>query len=119
MNSLSLKITLKPSDISGHFATSIFPLLTVSNVLHVHIFQLEVAAELKKKPVQQQNPAKRNASHAVPQQAIQSPPQETPPLQPPPSKRKKQKIISTGGGRAFNPKEKLYCICRTPYEDTK
>lgn len=114
-------MTLKPSDISGHFATSIFPLLTVSNVLHVHIFQLEVASELKKRPVQQQqqNPAKRNASHAMPQQAIQSPPQETPPLQPPPSKRKKQKIISTGGGRAFNPKEKLYCICRTPYEDTK
>lgn len=81
--------------------------------------QLEVASELKKRPVQQQNPAKRNASHVVPQQTIQSPPQETPPLQPPPSKRKKQKIISTGGGRAFNPKEKLYCICRTPYEDTK
>ncbi|XP_033751700.1 nucleosome-remodeling factor subunit BPTF-like [Pecten maximus] len=33
-------------------------------------------------------------------------------------KRKKQKIISTGG-RAFNPKEKLYCICKTPYEATK
>ncbi len=35
------------------------------------------------------------------------------------AKKRKQKIISTGGGRAFNPKERLYCICKTPYEDTK
>lgn len=33
-------------------------------------------------------------------------------------KRKKQKIISTGG-RAFNPKEKLYCVCKMPYDATK
>ncbi|XP_069124363.1 nucleosome-remodeling factor subunit BPTF-like isoform X2 [Argopecten irradians] len=33
-------------------------------------------------------------------------------------KRKKQKIISTGG-RAFNPKEKLYCVCKTPYDASK
>ncbi|OWF46473.1 nucleosome-remodeling factor subunit NURF301-like isoform X2 [Mizuhopecten yessoensis] len=33
-------------------------------------------------------------------------------------KRKKQKIISTGG-RAFNPKEKLYCVCKLPYDTTK
>ncbi|XP_071108199.1 nucleosome-remodeling factor subunit BPTF-like [Haliotis cracherodii] len=35
------------------------------------------------------------------------------------AKKRKQKIISTGGGRAFNPKEKLYCICKTPYDDAK
>ncbi|VDI43251.1 nucleosome-remodeling factor subunit BPTF [Mytilus galloprovincialis] len=83
--------------------------------------QLEVAAELKKRPVQQQIPIKQQkVSHGIPQQqTIQTPTQDVPPLQPPPSKRKKQKIISTGGGRALNPKEKLYCVCRTPYDDTK
>ncbi|XP_029635778.1 nucleosome-remodeling factor subunit BPTF isoform X3 [Octopus sinensis] len=33
------------------------------------------------------------------------------------SKKKKQKIISTG--KSFNPAEKLYCICKTPYDDSK
>ncbi|CAC5424118.1 BPTF [Mytilus coruscus] len=82
--------------------------------------QLEVAAELKKRPVQQQIPTKQlKVTHGITQQTIQTPIQDVPPLQPPPSKRKKQKVISTGGGRALNPKEKLYCVCRTPYDDTK
>lgn len=35
------------------------------------------------------------------------------------SKKKKQKIISTGSSKSFNPAEKLYCICKTPYDDSK
>lgn len=34
-------------------------------------------------------------------------------------KRKKQKIISTGANKALNPKSRLYCVCKQPYDDTK
>ncbi|XP_013407675.1 nucleosome-remodeling factor subunit BPTF [Lingula anatina] len=34
-------------------------------------------------------------------------------------KKKKQKVISTGTPRSQAQQEKLYCICRTPYDDTK
>ena len=38
-------------------------------------------------------------------------------IEPPKPKKKKQKLISTG--RAYNPADKLYCICKKPYDDTK
>ncbi|XP_022313989.2 nucleosome-remodeling factor subunit BPTF-like isoform X2 [Crassostrea virginica] len=34
-------------------------------------------------------------------------------------KRKKQKIISTGANKSLNPKSRLYCVCKQPYDDTK
>ncbi|XP_005095843.3 nucleosome-remodeling factor subunit NURF301 [Aplysia californica] len=33
-------------------------------------------------------------------------------------RKRKQKIISTGV-KGLNPKEKLYCVCKTPYDDSK
>ena len=38
---------------------------------------------------------------------------------PPKAKRKKQKVISTGTARSQAPAEKLYCICKTPYDNSK
>lgn len=36
------------------------------------------------------------------------------------AKKKKQKIISTGGvPKGLNPKRKLYCICKTPYDEAR
>ncbi|XP_056018158.1 nucleosome-remodeling factor subunit BPTF-like isoform X3 [Ostrea edulis] len=35
------------------------------------------------------------------------------------SKRKKQKIISTGSNKSLNPKSRLYCVCKQPYDDSK
>lgn len=33
-------------------------------------------------------------------------------------RKRKQKIISTGV-KGLNPREKLYCVCKTPYDDSK
>ncbi|KAL4240135.1 hypothetical protein ACF0H5_000929 [Mactra antiquata] len=36
------------------------------------------------------------------------------------AKKKKQKIISTGGiPKGLNPKRKLYCVCKTPYDESR
>jgi hypothetical protein len=36
------------------------------------------------------------------------------------AKKKKQKIISTGvKEKSLNPKRKLYCICKTPYDESR
>ena len=36
------------------------------------------------------------------------------------AKKKKQKIISTGGVKpSLNPKRKLYCVCKTPYDESR
>jgi len=36
------------------------------------------------------------------------------------AKKKKQKIISTGGlQRGLNPRQKLYCVCKTPYDESR
>ena len=35
------------------------------------------------------------------------------------ARNKKQKIISTGNRKGFNPTERMYCVCKTPYDDTK
>ena len=35
------------------------------------------------------------------------------------AKKKKQKIISTGGLKPLNPKRKLYCLCKTPYDESR
>ena len=35
------------------------------------------------------------------------------------AKKKKQKIISTGGIKPLNPKKRLYCICKTPYDESR
>ncbi|XP_013060531.2 nucleosome-remodeling factor subunit NURF301-like isoform X2 [Biomphalaria glabrata] len=34
------------------------------------------------------------------------------------AQKRKHKIISTGG-KGLNPKEKLYCVCKTPYDESK
>ena len=38
---------------------------------------------------------------------------------PPRTKRKKQKVISTGTAKSQAAQERLYCVCKTPYDDTK
>ena len=35
------------------------------------------------------------------------------------AKKKKQKIISTGGVKPLNPKKRLYCVCKTPYDESR
>ncbi len=40
-----------------------------------------------------------------------------PEFEPRPAKKKKQKLISTGTGKGQP--EKLYCVCKTPYDETK
>ena len=40
-------------------------------------------------------------------------------VEPPKAKKKKQKIISTGSGKTYIPNQKLYCVCKTPYDETR
>ncbi|KAL3875950.1 hypothetical protein ACJMK2_033849 [Sinanodonta woodiana] len=35
------------------------------------------------------------------------------------AKKRKQKVIFTGNNKSLNPKRKLYCVCKTPYDDTR
>ncbi|KAK3598854.1 hypothetical protein CHS0354_008596 [Potamilus streckersoni] len=35
------------------------------------------------------------------------------------AKKRKQKVIFTGNTKSLNPKRKLYCICKTPYDDSR
>ena len=35
------------------------------------------------------------------------------------NRKRKQKIISTGLKGGLNPKERLYCVCKKPYDDRK
>lgn len=85
---------------------------------------MEVAETIKKQPKMQ--PMMVQPSSVTPALTTQvknttvvnktPAPQVTDDMKPP--KKKKQKIISTGA-KGINPKEKLYCVCRTPYDDTK
>lgn len=35
------------------------------------------------------------------------------------ARKRKQKIISTGNSKTFSPHQRLYCVCRTPYDESK
>lgn len=37
------------------------------------------------------------------------------------AKKKKTKLISTGGttAKGLNPRQKLYCVCKTPYDESR
>ncbi|XP_067672997.1 nucleosome-remodeling factor subunit BPTF-like [Haliotis asinina] len=85
---------------------------------------MEVADKLKKqtksptKPAPPVRPLPAGTSVVGGKKKLETLPPQAPP-ETAAAKKRKQKIISTGGGRAFNPKEKLYCICKTPYDDSK
>ncbi|KAJ8318671.1 hypothetical protein KUTeg_003762 [Tegillarca granosa] len=86
--------------------------------------QIEVAETIKKQPkIQPMMVLPSSVTPALTTQVKNTTvvnktpaPQVTDDMKPP--KKKKQKIISTGA-KGINPKEKLYCVCRTPYDDTK
>ncbi|XP_050394423.2 nucleosome-remodeling factor subunit BPTF [Patella vulgata] len=88
--------------------------------------QLEIAGQVKKKktsPTKITTPITSHPQHLpsasqIIRQPVAVPLAETDSNHQP-SKKKKQKLISTGISKAFNPKERLYCICKTPYDDTK
>ncbi|XP_061191322.1 nucleosome-remodeling factor subunit BPTF-like isoform X2 [Saccostrea echinata] len=86
----------------------------------------EVAEQLKKRQGQSQkrvDSSSRQANQAVltVQQHIASGNKKAviPAEQIVKSKRKKQKIISTGSNKSLNPRSRLYCVCKQPYDDTK
>ncbi|KAK3091634.1 hypothetical protein FSP39_021392 [Pinctada imbricata] len=95
--------------------------------LHQEI-QLEVAEQLK---LRQPNLKKAEVTGKGANQALlcvqqhlsvrgnQLPIPPMPPSSLDKPKRKKQKIISTGAGRSINPKSRLYCVCKQPYDETK
>ena len=97
----------------------------------LHIFQLEVAEQLKKRgatehPVQKKadaagkmNPAVISVQQHLAQRQVLPMIPPMPPSSLDKPKRKKTKIISTGAGRAINPKSRLYCVCKQPYDETK
>lgn len=91
-----------------------------------HLFQFEVAEQLKKR--QGQTPKRLESVPRPSNQAILTVQQHLTsgnkkPLIAPEQivkpKRKKQKIISTGANKSLNPKSRLYCVCKQPYDDTK
>ncbi|XP_060074835.1 nucleosome-remodeling factor subunit NURF301-like [Ylistrum balloti] len=77
--------------------------------------QAEVNEQLKKRKKKPDSPVRPLVTVTSQKAPILNPDQTIAQDEP---KRKKQKIISTGS-RAFNPKEKLYCVCKTPYDATK
>lgn len=90
------------------------------------LFQFEVAEQLKKHQGHtpkrlEQGPRQSNPAILTVQQHIASGNKKPiiPAEQIIKPKRKKQKIISTGANKALNPKSRLYCVCKQPYDDTK
>lgn len=90
------------------------------------LFQFEVAEQLKKRQGHtpkrfEQGSRQSNSAILTVQQHIASSNKKPiiPAEQVIKPKRKKQKIISTGANKALNPKSRLYCVCKQPYDDTK
>ena len=76
---------------------------------HVTIFQAEVSEVLKSQ--RKKTPKKRRDETSFTSGSDSE-------FDPPKAKKKKQRLMPTTG-KGLNPREKLYCVCRKPYDDSK